>query len=125
MPKVALSGAGGQLGRFLRPALLDKGVDLRSAGGRTPLDKLNPQEDVMHGDLRDPAVADRLLEGVDILIHLAGTSVELSVNWRLFWSVGSSGSRAPCSSWAMASAIARALWRRSAWARPWVQAAPV
>jgi uronate dehydrogenase len=30
----------------------------------------------MHGDLRDAAVADRLLEGVDVLIHLAGTSVE-------------------------------------------------
>lgn len=28
MTKVALSGAGGQLGRFLRPALLDRGVDL-------------------------------------------------------------------------------------------------
>ena len=30
----------------------------------------------MHGDLRDPAVVDRLLEGVDVLIHMAGTSVE-------------------------------------------------
>ena len=33
-------------------------------------------EDVMHGDLRDPAVVDRLLQGVDVLIHMAGTSVE-------------------------------------------------
>ena len=40
MTKVALSGAGGQLGRFLRPALLEKGVDLRSAGGRSPLEPL-------------------------------------------------------------------------------------
>ena len=30
----------------------------------------------MHGDLRDPAVVDRLLDGVDVLIHMAGTSVE-------------------------------------------------
>ncbi|GAB7524988.1 NAD-dependent epimerase/dehydratase family protein [Paraburkholderia sp. 2C] len=30
----------------------------------------------MHGDLRDPAVVDRLLKGVDVLIHMAGTSVE-------------------------------------------------
>ena len=30
----------------------------------------------MHGDLRDPAVVDRLLNGVDVLIHMAGTSVE-------------------------------------------------
>ena len=39
-------------------------------------DAAAPGEDVMHGDLRDPAVVDRLLEGVDVLIHMAGTSVE-------------------------------------------------
>ena len=76
MTKVALSGAGGQLGRFLRPTLLERGVDLRSAGGRSPLTPLRPDEDVCHGDLRDPAIVDRLLAGVDVLIHLAGTSVE-------------------------------------------------
>ena len=76
MTKVALSGASGQLGRFLRPALLDRGVDLRSAGGRSALEPLRPGEDVMHGDLRDPAIVDRLLDGVDVLIHMAGTSVE-------------------------------------------------
>lgn len=75
-PKVALSGAGGQVGRVLRSALLARGVDLRSAGGSHPLTPLVPGEDVLHGDLRDPAVVDRLLDGVDVLIHLAGTSVE-------------------------------------------------
>src|SRR5947209_10387357 len=74
--KVALSGASGQLGRFLRPALLDKGVNLRSAGGRTPLEPLHDGEDVMYGDLRDAANVDKLLEGVNVLIHMAGTSVE-------------------------------------------------
>jgi len=76
MPKVALSGASGNIGQVLRPALLERGVDLRSAGGRRPLTPLRPGEDVMHGDLTDPAVVDRLLEGVDVLIHMAGTSVE-------------------------------------------------
>src|SRR6476469_893314 len=66
----------GNIGQVLRPALLERGVDLRSAGGRRPLTPLRPGEDVMHGDLRDSAVVDRLLEGVDVLIHLAGTSVE-------------------------------------------------
>lgn len=75
MTKVALSGAGGNVGKFLRPALLDRGVDLRSAGFE-PLTPLRPGEDLVHGDLRDPAVVDRLLVGVDVLIHLAGTSVE-------------------------------------------------
>src|SRR6516165_6103321 len=37
---------------------------------------LSPQEEVMHGDLRDAAVVDRLLDRVDVLIHMAATSVE-------------------------------------------------
>jgi uronate dehydrogenase len=76
MTKVALSGASGNMGRLLRVELQKLGVDLRSAGGRTPLVPLRDGEDVMHGDLRDPATVDRLLQGVDVLIHLAGTSVE-------------------------------------------------
>jgi uronate dehydrogenase len=76
MTKVALSGASGNMGRMLRVELQKRGVDLRSAGGRTPLAPLRDGEDVMHGILRDPSVVDRLLQGVDVLIHLAGTSVE-------------------------------------------------
>ena len=76
MTKVALSGASGNMGRMLRVELQKLGVDLRSAGGRTPLVPLQGGEDVMHGDLRDPATVDRLLQGADVLIHLAGTSVE-------------------------------------------------
>jgi uronate dehydrogenase len=71
-----LSGAGGNVGRILREALPRRGVDLRSAGGTTPLQPRFDGEDVMHGDLRDPAVVDRLLAGVDVLVHMAGTSVE-------------------------------------------------
>jgi uronate dehydrogenase len=74
--KVALSGAGGNVGRILRRELPKRGIDLRSAGGRNPLEPLHDGEDVMHGDLKDPAVVDRLLAGVDVLIHMAGTSVE-------------------------------------------------
>ena len=76
MTKVALSGASGNVGRILREELPKRGVDLRSAGGRTALQPLRAGEDVMHGDLRDPAVVDRLLNDVGVLIHMAGTSVE-------------------------------------------------
>lgn len=75
-PTVALSGATGNIGRVLRPRLLERGLRLRSAGGTRPLTPLSANEEVMHGDLRDPAVVDRLLDGVDVLIHMAGTSVE-------------------------------------------------
>jgi uronate dehydrogenase len=76
MKKIALSGAGGQLGSVVRAALIARGVALRSAAGSKALVPLVEGEDVMHGDLRDPAVVDRLLAGVDVLIHFAGTSVE-------------------------------------------------
>lgn len=76
MKKIALSGAGGQLGSVVRAALIARGTPLRSAAGSKALVPLVEGEDVMHGDLRDPAVVDRLLAGVDVLIHFAGTSVE-------------------------------------------------
>ncbi|CAD6555907.1 NAD-dependent epimerase/dehydratase family protein [Paraburkholderia metrosideri] len=76
MKKIALSGAGGQLGSVVRSALIARGIALRSAAGSKALTPLVDGEDVMHGDLRDPAVVDRLLDGVDVLIHFAGTSVE-------------------------------------------------
>ncbi len=76
MTKVALTGARGQLGSVLRAELLRRRVDVRSAGGSKPLTPLVDGEDICFGDLRDPAVVDRVFEGVDVLIHLAGTSVE-------------------------------------------------
>ena len=76
MTKVALSGASGNIGQVLRPALLKLGFGLRSAGGRRALTPLSPEEEVCHGDMRDAAFVDRLLAGVDVLIHMAGTSVE-------------------------------------------------
>jgi uronate dehydrogenase len=76
MTKIALTGAGGQLGKVLRAELLRRGVDLRSAGGSKPLVPIVEGEDVTYGDLRDRAVVDRVLEGADVVIHLAGTSVE-------------------------------------------------
>ena len=59
MTKVVLSGANGNIGQAPRPALLVRGVDSRSAGGRRTLDPATPDEDVCHGDLRDPEVVDR------------------------------------------------------------------
>jgi uronate dehydrogenase len=73
---VALTGAGGQIGKVLRAELVRRGVNLRSVAGRTPLTPLAAGEDVCNGDLREPAVVDRALAGIDVCIHLAGTSVE-------------------------------------------------
>lgn len=74
--KVALTGADGKLGQQLRPALLGLGIKLRAAGGYGPLTPLQADEEVCHGNLCDSTVVDQLLQGVDVVVHLAGTSVE-------------------------------------------------
>jgi uronate dehydrogenase len=76
MTKAALTGAIGNIGRLLRPELLKRGVLLRFVGGTQPLSSLSLAEEVCHGDLRDCGVVDRALERVDVLIHMAGTSIE-------------------------------------------------
>jgi len=74
--KIALSGASGNIGRILRVELPRRGHALRSCGGREALAARHEGEDVMHGDLRRPEIVDRLLRDVDVLVHMAGTSVE-------------------------------------------------
>jgi uronate dehydrogenase len=75
MTKIALTGAAGGLGSLLRAELPRRGHALRSSA-LVPLEPLHDGEDLHAGDLRDPAVVDRLLDGVEMLVHMAGTSVE-------------------------------------------------
>ncbi|ACA15173.1 NAD-dependent epimerase/dehydratase [Methylobacterium sp. 4-46] len=76
MVRIALSGAGGQIGRSLRPRLLAAGHRLRSGAGFDALEPLSAEETIAAGDLRDPEAVDRLLSGSEVLVHMAGTSVE-------------------------------------------------
>ncbi|MFE1598801.1 NAD-dependent epimerase/dehydratase family protein [Methylobacterium sp. ID0610] len=76
MAGIALSGAGGQIGGVLRPRLLAAGHVLRSGAGFAVLAPLSEAETVVPGDLRDPDTVDRLLAGTEVLVHMAGTSVE-------------------------------------------------
>jgi uronate dehydrogenase len=69
--RLLLTGAAGEIGRVLRPAL--RGVaekvrwhDLRPIGDATP------GEEVMTGDLTAPGAAEAATEGVDCVVHLAG-----------------------------------------------------
>ena len=64
--RVVVTGSTGRLGRSVVDAA-------RAAGHRVePL----ARSEAHPCDLTDPAVVDQLLEGVDVLIHMAGTSVE-------------------------------------------------
>ena len=73
--RVAITGAAGAIGQVLRPRLLAHGITLRSSA-LDPLTPLNENETVCHGDLRDPFIVDQTLSDIDVLIHLAGTSIE-------------------------------------------------
>ena len=73
--RVALTGAAGAIGQILRPRLLAHGIALRSSA-LDPLTPLSDAETICHGDLRDPAVVDQTLNNIEVLIHMAGTSVE-------------------------------------------------
>src|SRR5215208_5923474 len=76
MTKVALSGAGGQVGSVLRPRLLERGVNLRSGGGLQPLTPFSEAEEVRSGVLRERGAVDLLLLDADVLSDRAGASVE-------------------------------------------------
>lgn len=75
MAALVLTGAGGQLGRVLRPRLLARGFSLRSMD-RAVLAPIDQNETCSAGDLRDPSVIDRGFAGAGAVIHLAGISVE-------------------------------------------------
>lgn len=76
MKRVALSGADGQLGTLLRKSLLQDGFLLKSAGYEALPPPYCENEEIVLGNLAERAVADKLLSGVDVLIHMAGSSVE-------------------------------------------------
>ncbi|SFP62381.1 uronate dehydrogenase [Variovorax sp. OK605] len=69
MPTLLITGAAGQVGSALRP-LLREHHDLRLFDRREPADPA-ANEQVMVGDLCDPACVARTVEGVDAILHLA------------------------------------------------------
>ncbi len=73
-PRITLTGAGGALGLVLRPRLIARGAVLTSAGHRCPA-PIAPGERVLGGDLRDDLVVDQALQGAEVVIHMARSSV--------------------------------------------------
>ena len=69
--RLLLTGAAGEIGRVLRPALRGAAEALRWHDLRRIGDAA-PGEEVMTGDLTVPGAAEQATEGVDCVIHLAG-----------------------------------------------------
>jgi uronate dehydrogenase len=59
----------------LRPRLIARGVALTSTGIHLPA-AVDPAERVLEGDLRDDKAVDAALAGAEVVLHLAGSSVE-------------------------------------------------
>lgn len=68
--RLLLTGAAGRVGRLIRP-LLGDAYALRLCD-RAPLAAEAADDEVMTGDLSDPAVASRAVAGVAGVVHLAG-----------------------------------------------------
>jgi len=79
--RLLVTGAAGALGRVLREALVqDVGPNREWAqlrvSDRAPLSDARPHEEVVICDLADREAMERLLVGVDAVVHLGGQSVE-------------------------------------------------
>lgn len=81
MPKrILITGGAGFVGSHLADNLLQHGYAVRALDCLSPQvhgpqgeapDYLDPEVDLIHGDVRDPAVVRRALRGVDAIFHLA------------------------------------------------------
>jgi uronate dehydrogenase len=68
--RILLTGAAGRVGRLVRP-LLQETYALRLCD-LSPLAATAADEEIIQGDLADPAVAARAVAGVAAVVHLAG-----------------------------------------------------
>lgn len=75
MPRILMTGAGGQLGKVLRASLA--GVyDALRLSDVAEIDPAGPGEEVVPCDLADATAVEELTKGCDAIIHLGGMSIE-------------------------------------------------
>lgn len=69
-PRVLITGAGGLVGRGIRPALVGHCAELVLVG-RSPIETIADNETVIQGSINDPEIVARALDGIDAVVHLA------------------------------------------------------
>lgn len=75
MRRILLTGAAGGLGKMLREGLVGAAPIIRLSS-RSDLGEAAAHEEIVYADLADAAAVDRLLEGVDAVVHMGGQSTE-------------------------------------------------
>jgi uronate dehydrogenase len=73
--RILLTGAAGGLGKMLRAQLVGAAEIIRLSS-RSNLGEAALHEEIVYADLADAAAVDRLLEGVDAVVHMGGQSTE-------------------------------------------------
>ena len=102
--RVAITGAGGFLGRSLTEALLAQGNEVRCLvrrGGQIAPEPSTKLE-VFLADVSDPASLERAFRGVEVVFHLAG--VRRAPSRQLFFQVNAEGTRNVCEAMLLAGA---------------------
>jgi uronate dehydrogenase len=75
MEKILVTGAAGGIGTRLRKLMKGLYPSIRWSDIRTP-DDLGPDEDFVAADLADPAAVEKIVAGVEGIVHLGGYSIE-------------------------------------------------
>jgi len=74
--RLLITGAAGGLGKVLRQGLVGT-ADIIRLSSRSDLGEPAPHEEIMLCDLADAQAVDRLLEGVDAVVHMGGQSLKI------------------------------------------------
>lgn len=74
MKRILITGAAGAIGRVLRAAYRGK-YRLRLSD-IAPLAEAAPGEELVQADIADAAACEKMMQGVDCVVHLGGVSVE-------------------------------------------------
>lgn len=87
--RVLVTGAGGNLGRAVVPALVDAGHEPVLLDFRP----LSTEHDAVEGDVRDRAAVERAMHGVDAVVHAAALHGIHLQDWSAedFWSINVTG----------------------------------
>jgi len=74
MSRIAVTGASGFIGRHLVPLLLESGHEVRALARQTFVNKdSDGRIDVVRGDVRDREAVRSVVEGCEVVVHLAGS----------------------------------------------------
>jgi dihydroflavonol-4-reductase len=81
--KVLITGAGGFIGSHLVDSQLAQGYDVRAVDLHLDLlqhQSANPHLEALHGDITDENLLKKLVEGIEVVYHLASAHLDVSLS---------------------------------------------